>query len=324
MNIVAVVGLALDRARRPHRSSVDHAVGARVAPVLRPAGRGRGGAVEPLPGPGRAVRVDAPRLRARARVRCCGWCLWVNNLFYFPSLLLFAAANAVLVFGTRYAWLAESRLGTRWRSSWPRCWFCIGLNVLGLNAGKWLQDLGAVATWLPRCCSSASGAGGLRLVRVGHLVQRRFPGAARRLLVDGEPVVGHVLRLLGFRDLVVVGQEVRRPTRIDPARRGHRRRADHAHLRRRVRRRAGGRPAVTRSPSAAASPTRSQLVSARIGLTGLGALTGALLAIGSLAGHQCLGRRRGARAVRGRRRPCRCRLVRQAALAVPDAVRRAR
>ncbi|HMC77989.1 MAG TPA: amino acid permease, partial [Vicinamibacterales bacterium] len=23
----------------------------------------------------------------------CGWCLWVNNLFYFPSLLLFGAAN---------------------------------------------------------------------------------------------------------------------------------------------------------------------------------------------------------------------------------------
>ena len=23
----------------------------------------------------------------------CGWCMWVNNLFYFPSLLLFAGAN---------------------------------------------------------------------------------------------------------------------------------------------------------------------------------------------------------------------------------------
>ncbi len=29
----------------------------------------------------------------------CGWCLWVNNLFYFPSLLLFAAANLLLLFG---------------------------------------------------------------------------------------------------------------------------------------------------------------------------------------------------------------------------------
>ena len=29
----------------------------------------------------------------------CGWCMWVNNLFYFPALLLFAAANATLVLG---------------------------------------------------------------------------------------------------------------------------------------------------------------------------------------------------------------------------------
>ena len=30
----------------------------------------------------------------------CGWCVWVNNLFYFPSLLLFVAANALLMFGS--------------------------------------------------------------------------------------------------------------------------------------------------------------------------------------------------------------------------------
>ena len=24
----------------------------------------------------------------------CGWCLWVNNLFYFPSVLLFGAAQS--------------------------------------------------------------------------------------------------------------------------------------------------------------------------------------------------------------------------------------
>ena len=29
----------------------------------------------------------------------CGWCVWVNNLFYFPSLLLFAAANLAAIGG---------------------------------------------------------------------------------------------------------------------------------------------------------------------------------------------------------------------------------
>ena len=40
----------------------------------------------------------------------CGWCVWVNNLFYFPSLLLFAAANILLVFGAEAAGLADNRL----------------------------------------------------------------------------------------------------------------------------------------------------------------------------------------------------------------------
>src|SRR5918999_2517215 len=65
----------------------------------------------------------------------CGWCLWVNNLFYFPSLLLFAAANAVLVFDGGAAALVENRaysvgfvLGF--------LWFCTAINVVGLSAGK--------------------------------------------------------------------------------------------------------------------------------------------------------------------------------------------
>jgi amino acid transporter len=40
----------------------------------------------------------------------CGWCVWVNNLFYFPSLLLFAAANVPVAFGMDPAALAENRL----------------------------------------------------------------------------------------------------------------------------------------------------------------------------------------------------------------------
>ena len=29
----------------------------------------------------------------------CGWCMWVNNLFYFPALLLFAGANLLVPLG---------------------------------------------------------------------------------------------------------------------------------------------------------------------------------------------------------------------------------
>ena len=39
----------------------------------------------------------------------CGWCLWINNLFYFPALLLFAAANVAVVLSGAAPALADSR-----------------------------------------------------------------------------------------------------------------------------------------------------------------------------------------------------------------------
>ena len=39
----------------------------------------------------------------------CGWFLWVNNLFYFPSLLLFAAANFAAIGGADWDAVGASR-----------------------------------------------------------------------------------------------------------------------------------------------------------------------------------------------------------------------
>ena len=50
----------------------------------------------------------------------CGWCLWVNNLFYFPALLLFAAANLLLLFGPAADGSGRVAASTPWRSCWLR------------------------------------------------------------------------------------------------------------------------------------------------------------------------------------------------------------
>src|SRR5918994_3532987 len=39
----------------------------------------------------------------------CGWGMWVNNLFYFPSLLLFGAANFAAIGGERWQAMGASR-----------------------------------------------------------------------------------------------------------------------------------------------------------------------------------------------------------------------
>ena len=87
----------------------------------------------------------------------CGWCMWVNNLFYFPALLLFGAANMLVTLCADGAAIAEAR--------WFSVLFVLGflwlttlVNIFGFSAGKWLQHLGAVATWIPALMLIAAGA----------------------------------------------------------------------------------------------------------------------------------------------------------------------
>jgi len=87
----------------------------------------------------------------------CGWCLWVNNLFYFPSLLLFGAANALTVFGDRYAALAGSRTYAV-LFVLVALWLIIAVNIVGLGAGKWLQNVGSAGTWIPAALLVGAGA----------------------------------------------------------------------------------------------------------------------------------------------------------------------
>ena len=87
----------------------------------------------------------------------CGWCLWVNNLFYFPALLLFAAANLLVLFGPSASGLTDSRFYAV-TFVLVTLWGCVGLNLLGLGAGRLLQSAGSVATWMPAALLIVAGA----------------------------------------------------------------------------------------------------------------------------------------------------------------------
>ncbi len=98
----------------------------------------------------------AVRAFGRGHGFVCGWCYWVSNIFYFPSVLVFAAPNALAAFGPPAAALAESRaytavfvLGVLWLST--------GLNVVGLRAGRWVQRAGTVGLWTPVVVLVAAG-----------------------------------------------------------------------------------------------------------------------------------------------------------------------
>ena len=75
-----------------------------------------------------------------------GWTYWVNNLFYFPSLLLFISGTFVFLGGGAWLHLASSAVYNGLFTV-ALLWFVIALNVVGLERGKWIQNVGALSTW---------------------------------------------------------------------------------------------------------------------------------------------------------------------------------
>lgn len=143
----------------------------------------------------------------------CGWCMWVNNLFYFPSLLLFAAANLLIPIGANG--LADSRayslvfvLGFMWATTL--------VNILGFSAGKWLQHVGSIATWIPAAILIACGM-------IAFATQGSATSFAPSQLWPRDNVLDSIgfwsslcFAFSGFEISSMVGQEVHDPRRTIP------------------------------------------------------------------------------------------------------------
>jgi amino acid transporter len=94
------------------------------------------------------------------------WTYWTSNLPYFPAVLYFAASNVLFMRQAHWSHLSAS----------PP--FFVGfalvtlaaatlLNVVGLEVGKWLHNIGALAMWIPV----------LIVVGMGLLAYHRFGSA---------------------------------------------------------------------------------------------------------------------------------------------------
>lgn len=77
-----------------------------------------------------------------------GWTYWTYTMFYFPGLLMASAAMSAYVGGKDTAWMAHSR----WflvAASLALLVAAVGLNLVGLQVGKWLQNAGGTCTYVP-------------------------------------------------------------------------------------------------------------------------------------------------------------------------------
>ncbi len=74
-----------------------------------------------------------------------GWCYWLSNVFYLPTVVLSCVGVGVYVAGPRIQKLADSHAFTG-IASLLIILFLLALNVRGLSLGKWISNLGALGT----------------------------------------------------------------------------------------------------------------------------------------------------------------------------------
>jgi amino acid transporter len=78
----------------------------------------------------------------------CGWCYWINNILYYPNLLMSTA-----VIGTYMIGRGDTSLMENWTyiliTTLTALWLAVWLNVIGLKTGRWLQNVGALGTYIP-------------------------------------------------------------------------------------------------------------------------------------------------------------------------------
>lgn len=75
-----------------------------------------------------------------------GWMYWATNLPYYPALLYFCAGNILYAGGP--GWQALSTSSSYFITvSTVGLVIAVVMNIVGLNVGKWLSNLGAFGTW---------------------------------------------------------------------------------------------------------------------------------------------------------------------------------
>jgi len=86
-----------------------------------------------------------------------GWNYWIYTVFYFPGLLLASVSMSAYVLGGEGADLSQNRLFLE-IGSYVLLLVAVGLNIIGLNIGKWLQNAGGLSTYLPLLILTALAA----------------------------------------------------------------------------------------------------------------------------------------------------------------------
>jgi glutamate:GABA antiporter len=142
-----------------------------------------------------------------------GWCYWTNNMLYVPTVMLYFVGVSVFALGTNHAGLADNKTFALMTSLALLALLTV-LNIIGLGVGKWLNNAGAIGTFIAAAV----------LIGLGVTVYSRFgttlTAADFRVPTDPRFVLNSFgvicFGLVGLELASVMGDEIRDPQRTLP------------------------------------------------------------------------------------------------------------
>ena len=142
-----------------------------------------------------------------------GWCYWTNNMMYVPTVLLYFVGVSVFVLGESHHGLADSRA-----FALSACLFLlivlVVLNVVGLGVGKWVNNIGAIGTFV--AAALLMGLGVIVWAKFGTTVtwaDFQVP-ANPRFVLNSFGVI--CFGLVGLELASVMGDEIQDPSKTLP------------------------------------------------------------------------------------------------------------
>jgi len=142
-----------------------------------------------------------------------GWCYWTNNMLYVPTVMLYFVGVSVYALGPGHQGLADNKIFASIASLTLLAVLTL-FNILGLGVGKWINNLGAIGTFIAAAV----------LIGLGIVIWSRFGSnvtagdfaipANPKFVLNSFGVI--CFGLVGLELASVMGDEIRDPRRTLP------------------------------------------------------------------------------------------------------------
>jgi len=142
-----------------------------------------------------------------------GWCYWTNNMMYVPTVMLYFVGVSVFVLGPGHEALADNK-SFALVASIVLLSLLVILNVVGLGVGKWLNNLGAIGTFI--AVFLLMGLGVVVYLKFGtsiHWADFKIP-ANPRFVLNSFGVI--CFGLVGLELASIMGDEIENPRKVMP------------------------------------------------------------------------------------------------------------